>query len=92
MVAPPATGDSGNYRPPKLKPKEAKLVQGSISVGLRVEDNKSGVGKQHRFVRSGPQKTLNLTVFVEIQILKCRDLMVCNRFGEVAQRNYLMTQ
>lgn len=66
---------------PKLKPKENKLATGgTLSISLRLEDSKSTIGNQ-RFIFSGPLRTLPIAIYVEVQILRARDLMICNRVG-----------
>lgn len=65
---------------PYLKESENKLAQGFISVNMKVTDNVSSLGQQKYFF-SGPRSTLNHAVYAEVQILKARDLMPCNRIG-----------
>jgi hypothetical protein len=64
----------------KLKAKKNKLAQGILESSFSVIDNITGIGKQsYTYTKIN---TLQINHLVEIQILKCRNLMKANTFGK----------
>jgi Ca2+-dependent lipid-binding protein len=61
--------------------KENRLVTGTSTISLRMKvgDNISNISNQ-KYHFSPVHKCLNTLVYVEIYILRCKDLMVTNRF------------
>lgn len=74
---------------PKLTDKKNKLAtQGLINFGLEIVDNVASINSQKYFWREWKRpssdsvfRTLPMNLFIEVHILKCRNLMSANRFG-----------
>jgi Ca2+-dependent lipid-binding protein len=75
------SGDFVLTKSAKKTDKENRLVNGTstISLRMRIQDNVSNISTQ-KYHFSHLHKCLNTLAYVEVYILRCKDLMITNRY------------